>query len=237
MMVVLLQVTTLAAALLAHPPVGSWQHHTGSISATVENLAVHNDTTVEDAERFCEATAGCAGFTFEANVSLPASPVKVYFKNQLASNTDPSWQTFYRQTVDMNACPSVRLVWEPSFTQINASSAGPKNMSDPTRGPAAPGNRGGLEDGIVVRRADGKLSMVAAEMYAGGWVQMRLGVWESLDGLSWSRQRSLRASTGRDNSGPHAASWGPFFVHDPTNDTWALSYVAYRSAGSNNSGW
>jgi hypothetical protein len=72
---------------------------------------------------------------------------------------------------------------------------------------------------------------------AGGWVQMRLGVWESADGLAWSRQRSLRASTGKENSGQHAASWGPFFVHDPTNDTWVLSYVGYRSAGSNRSGW
>ena len=59
-------------------------------------------------------------------------------------------------------------MWEPAYSQINASSAGPKNMSQPTHGPAEPGNRGGLEDGIVVRRADGTLSMIAAEMYAGG---------------------------------------------------------------------
>jgi len=135
------------------------------------------------------------------------------------------------------ACPSVKLVWQPAYTQINETSAGPANASAPSQGPAAAGNRGGLEDGIVVRRADGKLSMVAAEMYAGGWVAMRLGVWESADGLAWTRQRSLRASTGKDNSGPHAASWGPFFMHDPTNDTWVLSYVGYRSAGSNSSGW
>jgi len=79
--------------------------------------------------------------------------------------------------------------------------------------------------------------VVAASLNTRGWVAMRLGVWESADGLAWTRQRSLRASTGKDNSGPHAASWGPFFVHDPTNDTWVLSYVGYRSAGSNSSGW
>ena len=133
------------------------------------------------------------------------------------------------------SCPTVKLVWQPSYTQINATSANPANAS--AGGPAAPGNRGGLEDGIVVRREDGKLSMVAAEMFAGNWVNMRLGVWESADGLDWTRVRSLRASTGRDNSGPHAASWGPFFIHDPANDTWVLSYVGYRTAGSNASGW
>ena len=133
------------------------------------------------------------------------------------------------------SCPTVKLVWEPGYTQINATSANPSNAS--FGGPAAPGNKGGLEDGIVVRRADGKLSMIAAEMFAGNWVNMRLGVWESTDGLDWARVRSLRASTGKDNSGLHAASWGPFFIHDPANDTWVLSYVGYRTADSNASGW
>ena len=32
-------------------------------------------------------------------------------------------------------------------------------------------------------------------------------------------------------------SGGPFFLHDPANDTWALSYVAYRSSPGNASGW
>jgi hypothetical protein len=49
-------------------------------------------------------------------------------------------------------CPEVKVVWQPSWTQINASSF--------------PGNIGGLEDGIVVRRNDGHLSMIAAEMSA-----------------------------------------------------------------------
>lgn len=141
----------------------------------------------------------------------------VYFKKAGSVNTDSAWLSWLKRQPN---CPSVKLVWQPAHTQINASTAGPKNASAPAQGAASPANRGGLEDGIVVRRADGKLSMVAAEMYAGGWVAMRLGVWESPDGLNWERQRSLRASTGQQNSGPHASSWGPSFVHDPANDTW-----------------
>lgn len=124
-----------------------------------------------------------------------------------------------------SACPTPRLVWAPGFASINAS-------DDPT-------NKHGLEDGIVVRRADGTFSMIAAAMYGEPvWVRMRLDVWHSTDGLRWTRGRSLRASsadfTGAD---PHSSSWGPFVVRDPANDTWALTYVGYRGAPSNASGW
>lgn len=123
------------------------------------------------------------------------------------------------------ACPTVRLAWLAPTSQVNASSF--------------PGNKYGLEDGIVVRRADGGFSMVASEMYAAPkWVNMRLGVYTSADGLAWSRARGLRTSTG-DLTGrdPHSSSWGPFFLHDAANDTWVFSYVAYRGAPSNSSGW
>eukprot|EP00040_Diaphanoeca_grandis_P040590 m.5399 g.5399 ORF g.5399 m.5399 type:complete len:404 (-) comp4381_c0_seq1:230-1441(-) len=123
------------------------------------------------------------------------------------------------------ACPSIKVVWQPAWSQINQSSF--------------PGNKYGLEDGIVVRRADGGLSMLVAEMYDDPrWVAMRLGVYKSVDGLHWERLHGLRKSTANFNgTDQHAASWGPFFLHDPTNDTWVLSYVGYRSAPNNSSGW
>ena len=123
------------------------------------------------------------------------------------------------------ACPTATLVWLPPFSQVNRTTS--------------PGNDYGVEDGIVVRRADGAFTMICAEMYgAHKWVAMRLGVYGSPDGLAWTRVRALRTSTadftGRD---PHSSSWGPFFVHDPANSTWLLSYVGYRGAPSNASGW
>ncbi len=127
--------------------------------------------------------------------------------------------------VASTACPTPTLVWLASYTQVNST--------------CAPANKYGVEDGIVVRRADGAFTMICAEMYGDPkWVSMELGVFHSADGISWRRVRGLRRSTG-DFSGasPHSSSWGPFFVHNPANDTWLLSYVGYRGAPSNSSGW
>ena len=123
------------------------------------------------------------------------------------------------------SCPTATLVFLPNHTQWNSSSA--------------PTNKYGVEDGVVVRRADGAFTMICAEMYGDPkWVSMQLGVYHSADGLSWARVRGLRRSTG-DFSGasPHSSSWGPFFIHNAANDTWLLSYVGYRGAPSNASGW
>lgn len=123
----------------------------------------------------------------------------------------------------------MRLAWLPPSSQINASTYASYNST----------NKYGLEDGIVVRRADGGFSMVASEM-AGDpkWVTMRLGIFSSRDGLAWTRNRGVRTSTA-DYTGAsaHSSSWGPFFVYDPANSTWLLSYVAYRGQPSNSSGW
>lgn len=35
---------------------------------------------------------------------------------------------------------------------------------------------------------------------------------------------------------PFSSTWGPFFTQD-SDGTWVLSYVAYRGAPSNSSGW
>jgi len=127
------------------------------------------------------------------------------------------------------ACPRVRLAWQAPFSSVNASSYDGLNAT----------NKFGLEDGVVVRRADGGFSMVAAEMYADPkWVNMRLGLFTSRDGLAWARARGVRASTGDfTGASAHSSSWGPFVLYDPANATWALSYVGYRGAPSNASGW
>ena len=124
-----------------------------------------------------------------------------------------------------STCPTVTLVFTPTFSQINST-------TDTS-------NRYGVEDGIVVRRADGGFSMICAEMYADPkWVSMRLGVYTSVDALTWTKARTLRNSTRNfDGTSPHSSSWGPFFVHDPVADTYTLSYVGYRGAPSNSSGW
>jgi hypothetical protein len=127
--------------------------------------------------------------------------------------------------VGATTCPTPVLAWLAPNASIGIK-------SDPT-------NKYGLEDGIVVRRADGRFQLLASAMYGDPvWVRMRLDVYTSSDALHWSLQRSLRASSGNfDGSDPHSSSWGPFFVHDPANDTWALSYIGYRGAPSNASGW
>lgn len=104
-------------------------------------------------------------------------------------------------------CTLPVLAWTPPWSIINAS-------YDAT-------NAHGLEDGIVVRRADGGFSMIAAAMYGDPlWVRMRLDVFRSADGLSWAKTRSLRVSDENFNgSSPHSSSWGPFFTFNPANNS------------------
>ena len=123
-------------------------------------------------------------------------------------------------------CPSLRVIFQPDEPLINKTHA--------------PDNQYGIEDGIVVRsEKSGALYMLGAEMFAPPkWVNMRLGVWRSMDGSTWTRQRTLRQSSGIGNgSDQHSASWGPFFLWDPDLQRWALSYVGYRVGGAPYSGW
>lgn len=175
------------------------------------------------------------------------------------------------------ACPTLTMAWVPPYTQVNRTSY-------------PGGNTHGLEDGIVVRRADGGLTMLSAEPYTEPYaVAMQLGVYAplhlapcnafflfteavsvprrtsisyehrktlrvlpklrvlrgmtwsrytSLDGLEWRRQRTLRVSTGElGTDSLHAAHWGPLLTKNGANNTWLLSYVGYKAAKSNASGF
>ena len=123
------------------------------------------------------------------------------------------------------ACPTATLAFLPPYSQINAS--------------LDASNKFGLEDGIVVRRADGGFQLIAAEMYDDPlWVRMRLGVWTSPDAVHWKKVRTVRQSSGNfDGTDPHSSSWGPFLVQDSSTDVWNLFYVGYRGAPTNGSGW
>ena len=100
-------------------------------------------------------------------------------------------------------------------------------------------SKSGMEDGIVVRRADGGFTMLAAEMYGSPYaVAMQLGVYHSPDGLSWNRQRTLRRSAGTTSGTDlHAAHWGPLLTQNTANHTWLISYVGYKAAPNNASGF
>ena len=124
-------------------------------------------------------------------------------------------------------CPSVAVAWHPGWTQVNRTSY--------------PGGKDsyGLEDGIVVRRADGRFTMLSAEPYAKPYaVAMQLGLYTSENALDWTRQRTIRVSTGQlGTDSLHAAHWGPLLTRNPANDTWLLSYVGYKAAKNNASGF
>jgi hypothetical protein len=124
------------------------------------------------------------------------------------------------------ACPELTVAWVPSWTQVNATSNPGVSLH-------------GMEDGIVVRRQDGGFTMLSAEMYTNPYaVAMQLGVFTSLNGLDWTRKRTLRRSAGtKDGTDIHAAHWGPLLTKNPANNTWLMSYVSYKAAADNASGF
>lgn len=92
---------------------------------------------------------------------------------------------------------------------------------------------------LTLTLQDGDLTMLSAEMYTRPYaVAMQLGVYSSSNGLDWARKRTLRRSAGTsDGMDIHAAHWGPLMTHDTKNDTWLISYVSYKAAPSNGSGF
>jgi hypothetical protein len=212
---------------------GGLVHAGHSYTFSPGTLAAGNDLqygthTLPEAFSICSNLVNCSGFTYNSTEKNLNSSANFYFKSATEIDSDGSWSTYLRGQPPKIApmCPSVKLVWLADWKQINASSF--PNAS-----------KYGVEDGIVVRRADGGFSMIGAEMYDDPrWVSMRLGVYFSPDAINWSRRHALRTSSAIFNgSDQHAASWGPFFLHDAKKNTWVLSYVGYRSAPSNSSGW
>lgn len=122
-------------------------------------------------------------------------------------------------------CPNMTVVWAPSWEQVNKTSN--------------PGSQYGMEDGQVIRREDGGLTMISAEMYTKPYaVAMQFGIFKSSNGLDWTRERTIRRSAGTtDGMDIHAAHWGPLLTKDPKTNTWVMSYVAYKALPSNGSGF
>ena len=88
----------------------------------------------------------------------------------------------------------------------------------------------------------GAFSMLSAEPYSDPYaVAMQLGMYTSLNGLDWTRERTLRVSTGLEGSqgddALHAAHWGAILTKNTANDTWLMSYVGYKAAKPNASGF
>jgi hypothetical protein len=91
-------------------------------------------------------------------------------------------------------------------------------------------NKYGFEGGTVVQ-LNGLYYLFTSEMFSDRFsVKMRLALWTSPDGTSWTRVSTLYESSGTsDGSDPRAALWSPMPIFDDAANRWDLFYVAYRS--------
>jgi hypothetical protein len=100
-----------------------------------------------------------------------------------------------------------------------------------TRSNGAGGNRFGFEGGRAVK-VGGRYHLFTSEMVDDPmWVKMRFGHWTSRDRVHWTREGTIRESSGEiDGKDPRASLWSPLPVWDDQEKRWNLFYVAYRSA-------
>jgi hypothetical protein len=102
------------AASLATP---SFVYQPGALPSGQPSLLVPGGpeqmVNLSAAERLCGGADDCFGFTFEANMSWPVGPVKVYFTKELETNGDAHWQSYVRAELPP-------LPW-PSWPPTNAS--------------------------------------------------------------------------------------------------------------------
>ncbi len=87
----------------------------------------------------------------------------------------------------------------------------------------------GFEGGRVLK-VNNKYHLFTAEM-AGDpwWVKMRLGYWNSEDGLNWKRVRTLYETDGtKKNEDERFSLWSPFPYYNQKQQRWNMFYVAYR---------
>jgi len=104
--------------------------------------------------------------------------------------------------------------------------------------PGSEGNKYGFEGGRVLK-IKGTYHLFTSEMVGDPhWVKMRLAHWTSPDRIHWTRQATLRESsgdfTGKDT---RAALWSPLPVFDPKSDRWNLFYVAYQAKPDTSEQW
>ncbi len=91
----------------------------------------------------------------------------------------------------------------------------------------------GFEGGRVVKIGN-VYHMITAEMFGDPFcVNMRLGHWESNDGIDWRRVGTIRKSDG-DYTGTSQRSsvWGPMVVFLEEENRWHLVYVCYKNKPS-----
>jgi len=101
--------------------------------------------------------------------------------------------------------------------------------------PDAKGNRYGFEGGSVVK-VSGVYHLFTAEMVGDPvWVNMRLAHWTSPDALHWSRQATLKETSGlpRAKTGlPYESVWAPMPIWNEQENRWNLFYVTYDTGGA-----
>ncbi len=96
--------------------------------------------------------------------------------------------------------------------------------------PGTAGNLNGFESGTVIQQ-NGTYYLFTSEMVGNPMgVPMRLALWTSPDGTTWTRATTLEQSSGTsDGTDPRASLWSPIPVFDASANVWDLFYVAYRS--------
>lgn len=152
--------TPLALLLISLARAHNFTYSPGALVAG--NDLEQGNHTLSEAVSVCANLKLCKGFTYHSSLKNLLGTSTFYFKSAIEVNVDSTWPSYLRDQPPSSPCPTVKLLWLPNNTQINATS-----LPNTTKF--------GLEDGIVVRRADGGFSMVAAEMYTDPkWV--RIGV-------------------------------------------------------------
>jgi hypothetical protein len=117
--------------------------------------------------------------------------------------------------------------WEPRLKLI--SNSGSPLIT--TQHQDAAGIKFGFEGGRVIR-VNSTYHLFTSEMVSDPiWVKMKLGHWQSPDGIKWRRVSTLYESSGEYiGKDPRAALWSPEPAYDDQEQRWNLFYVAYRSA-------
>lgn len=97
--------------------------------------------------------------------------------------------------------------------------------------PGSKGNERGYEGGTVFLK-DNKFQMFVTEEIK-GWVGTRFAYWQSEDGISWDRIKTIKESVNEINN-PRNALWSPMPFYNENEGRWNLFYVGYEKDGITN---